>query len=421
MNNRNTTCKGCDSSRIELVFQLEKMPPVNLFLESKNDIFEKYPLDVFFCHSCSLLQLNPPVPAHLLFSHYQHLSSASNTNLQHLQNVSDLLKKISNSQSRILEIGSNDGSLLKFIKKWSKLTVGVDPAQNLIDVSQSSAHFVYPIFFNEETALQIKNKYSEFDQIVALNVVAHTSDFISLLRGVNLLLAKNGIFIFEFSNVSDTVLQGQFDTVYHEHAYYFSAHSIQAALEKTGFQILDIEKLKTQGGSLRIFATHRATSKKIFKNDLLASADANKSLIQILNEEQKNGINDVQNYKAVQENIHLFKDQLSSKIIQYKNKKFKIIGLGAPARGIVILNTLNLPKDTLEFVIDDTPEKQNKFIPLSLTPILDWNTLKDKPKCQEIFLLLSWNYKDEVLKKLKKFRKNGKIIIPFPEIQELDF
>jgi hypothetical protein len=397
------SCRGCGSSNLDDAFTLGSMPPVNLFVSTTTDPFEEFPLDVVFCNSCTLLQLKTPTDPKKLFSNYQHLSSASQTNVSHLKEVSSLVQKtlIQNSQLPILEIGSNDGSLLKEVRTWSKTlgikTVSIDPAQNLSAEAKSSSDFHYTGFFDELSARTLKSEHGLFQFIVAVNVAAHTPNLHSFLKGVASILDQNGTFLLECTDVAPTILSGQFDTVYHEHYSYFSEYSIRKALDQVNLVAVKIEKLPTQGGSLRVFAKKSKYSEKFEAPD-----------------------HTLDDFKNVANTIETFKTDFLNKLNDYKKSARTIVGLGAPARGVVILQTLKLNKDLISWIIDDTSFKQNRSIPGTGIKIQNWESLCGISD-DAAFVLFSWNYKIEIIEKLKKQGiKKATILVPFPKIEEIN-
>jgi SAM-dependent methyltransferase len=397
-------CRGCGSSKLEDAFSLGTMPPVNLFIQSPTDSYQTFPLDVVFCNACTLVQLKSAADPKQLFSVYQHLSSASQTNANHLKEVSSVMEySLIPENLPVLEIGSNDGSLLKETRNWSKnigiKTVSIDPAENLSDLAKSNSDFHYCGFFDELTARTIRSEHGPFQLVVAINVLAHTPNLHSFLKGVYSVLDQNGTFLFECTDVVPTLLSGQFDTVYHEHYSYFSAHSVHKALDQANLKIVKIDRIPTQGGSLRIIAK-KNTSKQAEK---IESSE-----------------HSLEEFKKIAEKIENFKSELTKKLTSYKSAGKTVIGLGAPARGMVLLHSLKLNSSNISWIIDDTPHKQNRYIPGTGIKIQNWDSLNDTNSSGFVFLVLSWNYKYEIISKLKQSGvKNATLLIPFPKIEEL--
>ncbi|MGE4231830.1 MAG: class I SAM-dependent methyltransferase [Bacteriovoracia bacterium] len=409
---KNKKCAGCGESKLKLLFSLGKMPPVNAFITNEEvPSEEKFPLDKYFCENCKLVQIGEPVDPEKLFSHYLHMSSASQSNIKHLEEVEALIRTTSKkvgtelSKSNVLEIGSNDGTLLKLFKKSASNVLGVDPAKNLAEVANSKGVETITDFFSKKLGSKLRKEKGAFDWVVALNVVAHTPDFISLLQGVQTLLSRNGVFMMEAAYVVDTILKGQFDTVYHEHVYCFSLTSLKYALERVGMKVIKAEIIPTQGTSIRVMAA--------LKN---SEVNVDSSVQKILSSEEKQGFMDLKKYESVSQKIEDFVFNLRKKLEELKLQYGqKAIGLGAPARGVVVLNRSKIGPELVDAVIDDTPLKQNRLVPGVHIPVVSWETLRNRD--QKVFFLLSWNYKKELLEKLSKYVKDPIVLVPFPELK----
>lgn len=401
---KHSYCLSCNFLEIKFLFSLGSMPPVNAFID-KDEIEEAFPLDLYICPNCFLIQLGTIVPPEKLFSNYHHTSSASAGNVLHLKNVSELLnKKGLVNKRKILEIGSNDGLLLYFLQAAGGEVLGVDPAKNLHSDTEKRGVNSLVGFFDENFAESMLTSYSKFDTIVALNVMAHTPTFSSALKGVKKLLSKDGFFIMENAYVLDTVLEGQFDTIYHEHIFCFSLHALIYAYEIAGLAAIDAEIIPTQGTSIRITVTHKKEGMKQSKN-----------LIEILNREKKLGFKSIKKF-----------EEAASKIIEFKSNLLKylhtcageeVVGLGAPARGVVILNYCQINSKNIQFIIDDTPLKQNKFVPGVNIPVKNWDSLDIKK--HKKFIIFSWNYAETFIQRLKSLGISGSVLIPFPNFSEI--
>lgn len=397
-------CLGCGSNDCRFIFSLGEMPPVNAF-KHINQQEENFPLDLFFCQSCSLVQLGTIVPPEKLFANYLHQSSASIGNLRHLKEVSNLLHNLGLiSKKRVLEIGSNDGSLLEMLKNFDANVIGIDPAQNLEEISTSKGVKTLVGFFNEHFAENLKRQGLTFDTIIALNVIAHTPTFMSALRGIKRLLDVNGIFFMENAYILDTVIEGQFDTIYHEHVFCFSMHSLVHAYSLVGLKAVDAEIIPTQGKSIRVFVKHSTDP-----------SPPSQRLLSILKNERANGVDKIEKFNSISNKITIFKNTFWEYLNKYKSEKF--IGLGAPARGVVILNTCSINNEMIEFIVDDTKLKHGKFIPGSNIPVTSWEALD--PKKNHRFIALSWNYADDMIKRLRVGGFTGTVLVPFPHFAEI--
>jgi 2-polyprenyl-3-methyl-5-hydroxy-6-metoxy-1,4-benzoquinol methylase len=393
-------CLLCKNKELKEIFSLGQMPLANSFLKKELINKEiKVPLSMVLCPNCSLVQLGTIPSPDSLFKNYKYLSSASKEFVYHLSKIPNLFKT-----GKVLDIGSNDGTLLKmFLNKGFKVT-GVDPALNLANFNNEIN--VVPDFFNYQIAKEIFKKNEKYDVITALNVIAHSACFVDMLKGIKYLLKDDGIAMFEFAYIFDTLLKGYFDTVYHEHVFSFSLTAFNEALKSVGLIGFDVEKINVQGGSLRVFA--KKEKAKITKN-----------YNSLLNYEYRKNINNVETYNFIPKNINNIKKELLKVIKLLSKKHGKIIGLGAPARGMTIINSCNISNKYIKYIIDDTPLKKDHFTPGMHIPIVGWDQLNNDSS--DVFLLLSWNYKKEILNKLKQKVKNGKLIIPMPNVKVENF
>lgn len=407
-----TYCQGCEHTQLTRLFSLGSIPAVNHFIAADQVASEKsYPLELLFCPKCTLVQLAQQVDPKILFSHYLHQSSASKANLAHLRGVADNLRRRFglDGNSSVLEIGANDGSMLAALRPHVKRAVGVDPAANLADQARSAGVEMYSTFFDTNFAAELtQNGAEQFDVIAAINVVAHTPNFISLFQGVEKALKPNGWFFMEAAYVVETILQGQFDTIYHEHYYNFSLHALVAALAKVGLQAVAAEIIPTQGCSIRVVA-RRASEQ---------SSELDSSLSEILETEKRKGFTDAARFQDAARRVTSFRSEFTARINKLVHENELVIGLGAPARGVVILNYCQIGPKQINLIVDDTLLKQGRLVPGVHIPVTSWQELK--PQGTPAFVLLSWNYKDELLDKLRQAGFKGKILVPFPEITELE-
>lgn len=404
----NLKCKSCGYEGIIRFLELGNIPPVNAFIFPEDIKNEKsYPLNLANCPNCFLVQLEEVVPPEELFRNYLHLSAGSQANISHLQNVAEFINKKFNlnENKKILEIGSNDGTLLSFLKKYTPHVLGVDPARNLVDLNKQKGVDYIAEFFNTTTSSNILNTKGKFDLIVALNVIPHTSNNIDLLKAARMVLNDSGFLIMEGVYALETILKGEFDTIYHEHIYTFSLHSLISLFRMAGLTLVDVEKIQTQGGSLRIIA---------MKDEF--AVNINKSVSDLLKEEEKIGLANQQTYNKVGKKVNDYKINLRKIIDEEKSKNGKLIGLGAPARGVVIMNYIGITEDDMSYVIDDTPLKQGKVAPGVHIPVRSLEHLKNE-KEKKTFLLLSWNYKESFVKRLKELNSSFRLIVPFPELK----
>lgn len=358
-----------------MFLDLGGMPLVNEFLPAGSDQ-ESFPLRVGWCDRCYLVQLLDIVPPERLFRHYQHLSSAAPSNVKHLEGLAASLIDTLHPGT-VLEIGSNDGSLLRHFTGSEVL--GVDPALNIETQVPTVREFM-----STEVARRILDTRGKFDLVLALNVVAHTPDVLDLLRAVKMVLASDGTFVMETVDVSKTILRGQFDTVYHEHVYCFSLPSLHNALKTADLRIVGVEEIPTQGGSLRVFIKHSGGLDAVVAN----------------------GMSRFEIYERVGDQAERIRGDLLAKIVWMKGR---IVGLGASARGTVIANYCGLDR-VLDCVVDDTPLKQGMIMPGTGIPVV---SLEDAGPADG-YVCLAWNYAADFRRRIPE---NAQMLVPMPEVR----
>ncbi|MDB4983698.1 MAG: class SAM-dependent methyltransferase [Myxococcales bacterium] len=404
-----SACAGCGAAPLVPVFSLGRMPPVNAFVTPAEAAREEsFPLDVHLCPACTLLQLHPTVAPARLFADYTYLSATSRTTVAYLGRLAESLavKLALTTSSKILEIGSNDGTLLAALRAFSPGVLGIDPAENVAARANADGIPTRVAFFSAAVAAALRVEVGAFDLVAALNVVAHTPDFVDLLAGVHALLAPGGTFVMECVHVMQTILRGAIDTVYHEHVYCFSLHALVRAYARVGLVIVDVETTRAQGGSLRVFARAAADAPAVAA-----------SVADLLRVEEEAGVTRLETYAAVGQLAETLRREVPARLRALRGDARLVVGLGASARGVVLLNHCGLGPDDLDFVVDDTPLKQGKLVPGRHIPVHDWTRI---PRGEEVVcLLLSWNYRDEVLAKLRARTSHARVLVPLPVLEEI--
>lgn len=407
----NTKCRSCGYQPLNRFLALGDIPPVNAFLEtSEIPLEKKYPLNLAYCPHCFLVQLEEIVPPDTLFRNYLHLSSGSGANISHLKEVAELLTKRFNvtKETSILEIGSNDGTLLNFFKAYTPKVIGVDPAKNLEGVNREKGIDYVSEFFDTKTASELVRRRGQIDLIVALNVIPHTPDNIDLLKASRIVLKDSGTLVMEGVYALETILNGEFDTIYHEHVYTFSLHALISTFRMAGFKVVDIERIPTQGGSLRVYAMKEECALPV-----------SNSVNELLRHEERVGLSDPKTYDSVEKKVRNFRADLRKMIEEELALNGKLIGLGAPARGVVIMNYCNLTNREIEYIVDDTSLKHGRVAPGVHIPVKPFSELEKEKN--RTFFLLSWNYKESFIERLKKIFPSFRVIIPFPTLQIFEY
>ena len=399
-------CRLCSNTKFNMVLDLGKQPPSNAFL-TKNQLKKgekKFPLRLYVCKKCFHLQLRDVVDKKYLFSNYLYLSSANKPIVDHFEKYANSIhKKILKQKANpfLIEIGSNDGTLLQKFLKFNIDVLGIEPAKNLAKITPKKIK-VENSFFSKKLAKKISYK-KRADVIIANNVLGHIDDLNDFINGIIMLLKDDGVFIFEVPHVLDLLKKMEFDTIYHEHISYFSVFSLMKWFKNNNLEIFNIEKQKVHGGTLRIFVAKKNTH------------EINKSVNNFKNQELKFGINKLKTYESFSNKINNLKLSLKKKIIQIKENEDKIFGYGASAKGNVLLNYCQINNKILDFITDTTPIKQGKYTP-GTHIIVKSPKIISKLSNQYVGLILAWNYKDDILRKEKKFLDDGgKFLIPIPK------
>ena len=402
-------CRICKNKKLEKIFDLGEMPLANAFLD-KNQIGQKevsYPLRVVWCESCGLLQIDEIVPSEILFKNYIYVSGTSETLRKHFKGLATEVKinfKLSN-ESLTVDIGSNDGTLLKEFKKVDSKVIGVEPAINIAKIAEENSVKTINDFFSEDVAKKIVRENGKVEAITATNVVAHTNDLDDLLKGVSYLLKDDRVFVIEVPYLVDLLENVEFDTIYHEHLSYFDVRPLKKFFEEHDFKIVNIKRVMIHGGTIRIFVSKKKSRYNI-----------NENVNQLISLEIKKGLNEVTVYRKFTERVEKLKEDLVSLLQKLKSENKKVIGYGAAAKGNTLLNYYHIGPELIEFIADLNPMKQNKFTPGTNIPVYSPEQIFEaKP---DYMLILAWNFADEIMKQQSKFKEmGGKFIIPVPEVK----
>ena len=400
-------CGICNGTNFSMILDLGEQPPSDAFVENIKSISQeiKFPLRLGLCNDCFFVQLLDIVDKELLFKHYPYMTSASKPIVEHFKKYANEIYNdylISKNEPTVLEIASNDGSMLLEFKKLGTKVIGIEPAENIAKIANESGILTKNSFFSSPLAKEI-SKTENISVVVANNVVAHVGDLHDFMEGIKILIKENGIFVFEVPYLNDLIQKLEFDTIYHEHLSYFALSPIINLVHQFGLEVFDIKKQSVHGGTIRVFITKKGNI--LQKN----------SVQNFLDEEHQYGLDKILTYEKFAQNVIDLKSDLIESIVKLKKEKKSLIGYGASAKGTVLLNYCNIDHTILDFIVDTTPLKQGKLTPGTHIPILPPNAMESKGD-GDLVLLLIWNYKDAILEKEKLFRsKGGKFLIPIPK------
>lgn len=401
-------CRHCNTELKHVFADLVNCPPSNAMLKAEqlNEPESFFPLKIFTCHHCMLVQVDEMKKADEIFdSEYTYFSSFSTSWLEHAREYVDMMidRFDFNEKSQVIEIASNDGYLLQYFKEQHVPVLGVDPTANTAAVAiEKGIPTIIDFFGSDFAKSQLVEKGIKGDLILGNNVLAHVPDINDFVKGMKTALSKEGIITMEFPHLMRLVEEYQFDTIYHEHFSYLSFTVVKRIFESQGLEMFDVQELPTHGGSLRIFAKHKDDHTK----------EISPNVEDLLKREEKAGMKTMSYYNNFQEKVDNIKYDVWNFLIQVKKEGKKVIGYGAAAKGNTLLNYCGIKgTDLIQFAVDASPHKQNKFLPASHIPVKGLDSIKEyKP---DYIIILPWNLKKEIAEQLNYIREWGGKFVTF--------
>jgi len=407
---KNKNCRFCNANLTKIFVDLGMSPLSNSYV-SADKLNEKevfYPLQVFVCEKCFLVQLSEFESPQNIFNDYAYFSSYSDSWLKHAENyVKMMIKKFQiNEENLVIELASNDGYLLQYFKKSGIPILGIEPAANVAKVAESKGIPTMVKFFGVHTAKELVSKKKQPHLIVGNNVLAHVPNLNDFVKGMKILLNHNGIITMEFPHLLQLIKNNQFDTIYHEHFSYFSLLTVNRIFSSHGLTIFDVEEIPTHGGSLRIYVTHS-------KNDTFHMS---KKVDELIDSEKKFGLTNITTYIEFSKKVQEIKKNIREFFINAKKEEEKIFCYGAAAKGNTLLNYCSVGKDFVDCVVDLSLYKQGLFLPGTHIPIKNPDYIKKiKPN---YLVILPWNLKEEIMEQMSFIREwGGKFVVLIPEVK----
>jgi len=399
----------CGSEDLAEVVQLTATPPANAFVSRTNlDIEqEKFPLTLHFCRDCTHLQLLDVVDPGILFENYVYVSGTSPVFVKHFEDYSAALMERYHpaTASLAIDIGSNDGTLLGFLKAAGLQVLGIDPARDIAARATEIGIETLPEFFTPALARQIKTDRGAAAIITANNVFAHADDLISVVDGVRELLASDGVFSFEVSYLVDVFENTLFDTIYHEHLSYHAVGPLVRFFAANGMTLIEAERIDTHGGSIRGFAQLATATRPV-----------GSSVSEAVLTEVKMGLNREETYDIFSAKINALRIDLTELLVDLKSQGKRIAGFGAPAKATTLMYHFGLGPDIIDFIVDDSPLKQGLFTPGLHVPVLPSSEIQ--LRAPDYLLLLAWNFAEPIMRNNADFvEAGGKFIIPVPKVE----
>lgn len=399
-------CRVCKGTDLTSILSLGEHPPVDNFTDAAHIQDEKrYPLDVYFCGDCNLVQLLDVVAANELFhGEYAYFSSASKPLVEHFRSYAeDVKKEYTKAGDLVVDIGSNDGILLQFFTDTCRV-LGIEPSANVAEAARQKGIETIDGFFTVDTAEQIVKKYGKAKVISANNVFAHIDNLDEIVQGVKELLTEDGVFVSESHYLLDLVEHMEFDTIYHEHLCYYSVKPLQRLFGRFGMEVFDVRRVDVHGGSIRVYARKKS------------GLPQHPSVAELLRLEERAGLHSLERFSGFQKEVEAVRGRLVSLVRGFRKEGKTVTAYGAPAKGNTLLNFCGFTADDLKYVTDTTPQKIGLLTPGSHIPVVSPGILLSETP--DYILLLAWNYREFILKKEHALRERGaKFIIPIPEVE----
>ncbi|MGE5057519.1 MAG: methyltransferase domain-containing protein [Acidobacteriota bacterium] len=367
-----------------------------------------YPLHVYVCQKCFLVQLEEYESAQNIFSAYAYFSSYSDSWLKHSETYCNKMKSRFglNDRSFVVEVASNDGYLLQYFVHQGVPVLGIEPAANVAEVAVGKGVPTLVRFFGAELAKQLSAEGRCADLVLGNNVLAQVPDLNDFVEGLKILLKPDGVLTLEFPHLLKLIELNEFDTIYHEHFSYFSLLTTQRIMEAHGLKVFDVEELKSHGGSLRVYACR-------------AECDAHplqSGVAKVVGDEEKAGLHSPVGYKNFARQVKETKLALVTFLLQAAEEGKSVAGYGAPGKSATLLHYCGIGKDFVEYTVDRSPYKQGRFLPGNHIPIYHPDRIREtKP---DYVLILPWNLKDEIMEQLRFIREwGGRFVVPIPKVR----
>jgi SAM-dependent methyltransferase len=403
-------CRFCSAALTQTFVDLGMSPLCESYLaaDQLNGMEPFYPLHAWVCGHCFLVQLEEYVRPDQIFTEYAYFSSYSESWVDHARRYVDrIVDRLGlGRESRVVELGSNDGYLLQWFAKRGIPVLGIDPAANVAEAARARGVPTLTVLFGGHTASRVVVEHGQADLVIGNNVLAQVSDLNGFVAGMKILLKPQGVITLEFPHLVRLVEENQFDTIYHEHFSYFSFLTAERIFAAHGLTLFGVEELPTHGGSLRIYARHAGDTTRAVEP----------SVAELRGREEAAGFRTLDRYASFTEQVHETKRQLLEFLIQARRRGKSIAGYGAPGKGNTLLNYCGIRTDFLEYTVDRNPYKQGKFTPGTHIPIFPPDRVfETRP---DYLLILPWNLKEEIMNQMAGIRAwGGRFVVPVPDVK----
>ena len=403
-------CRFCNNSLKSTLVDLGSSPFANSYISAEqiHQMEPFYPLRVYVCEQCYLVQLPVFQSSEEIFSDYAYFSSFSDSWLQHAEvYVNDMIDRFGfDIKSQVIEIASNDGYLLQYFKERGIPVLGIEPAKNVAQAAQQAGIQTLEKFFGCQTAMDLTREGKHADLLIGNNVLAHVPDLNDFVKGMKMILKPHGIITMEFPHLMRLMAENQFDTIYHEHFSYFSFTIVNKVFDHHGLRIFDVDELPTHGGSLRIYARHAEDASKAVSENVAG----------LLKHEAAEGFENLELYRSFSQKVQSTKRSILDFMVRTKNGCKSIVGYGAPAKGNTLLNYCGIGTDFMEYTVDRSPHKQGYYLPGTHIPIHHPDKIKETRP--DYVIILPWNLKDEIMRQMAYIRDwEGKFVTLIPKVR----
>ncbi|HIJ43646.1 MAG: class I SAM-dependent methyltransferase [Rhodospirillales bacterium] len=406
---RRSTCRLCGGGRLTAVLSLEPTPPANAFvtLSEAATEQERFPLDVFFCEDCAHVQLLDVVDPRVLFENYVYVSGTSPVFVKHFEDYAEqVLKRFQAAGGGlVVDIGSNDGTLLGVFQRAGWRVLGVDPARQIARAATQSGIETIDEFFTPDLGRAIRDDRGPADIVTANNVFAHIDDLAGVAEGIRELLADDGIFVFEVSYLADVFEKTLFDTIYHEHLAYHSVKPLRGFFARHGMEMIEALRVDSHGGSLRGFVQRKGGHRRI-----------GASVTEMAAREERLGLDRAETFHAFAARVEALKIEFSGLLRRLKTEGRSIAGYGAPAKATTLMYHFGIDRELIDFIVDDSPLKQGLLTPGLHIPVLATGAISERGP--DVLVILAWNFAASIIARHAAFRDaGGRFLTPLPEVE----
>jgi len=400
------SCRACGSPQLSRFLELGPQPLANAFLRDASEFAaeRRYPLDVYFCEGCSLVQLLDVIDPEVLFRDYIYVTGTSTTIAEHNRRYAQtVVERVPvRPHDLVVEVASNDGSLLRCFQPYGVRTVGVEPAANIAAMARAGGVETLAEFFDLELARTLRQQRGAAKAVIGNNVLAHVDDTRGFLSGFRELLARDGLAIVEVPYLGELVDRKEYDTVYHEHLCYFSVTTLMRLCDAVGLSVRRIDPVPVHGGSIRMYAGLAETF-GAHAPAVVAESDS----------ERQRGLTSLATFEQLAADVRAGRSELVTLLRRLNAEGRSMAGYGAPAKGNTLLNYCGITTEEIPWTVDRNPLKVGRFTPGAHIPVLPVETLRERQP--DYVLILAWNFADEIMAQQSEYHaRGGRFILPIP-------